>query len=229
MFVRISKIRVGPLFGPPEIKQVKLLADSISQIGLLNPISIDRGYNLVSGLHRLEAVKLLGWREIECTVINISLLQAALAEVDENSIRKKTNSIEFCNLLLHRKAIYELLHPETRSGGDRKSAAWKDMRSTPAKSFVKDTADKLGVSEATVSRRIRIARNLCADAMEIIRLTHVNIPDKWLLKLVKLGEADQIDAANLFAAGEHDRAITFIQDTLNRQSLESNRDKRGRR
>ena len=91
MFVRISKIRVGPLFGPPEIKQVKLLADSISQIGLLNPISIDRGYNLVSGLHRLEAVKLLGWREIECTVINISLLQAALAEVDENSIRKKTN------------------------------------------------------------------------------------------------------------------------------------------
>ena len=44
------------------------LADSIREIGLLNPLTIDRDNFLIAGLHRLEAVKRLGWTEVDCTV-----------------------------------------------------------------------------------------------------------------------------------------------------------------
>ncbi len=43
---------------------VKELADSIQELGLLNPITIDREYFLIAGLHRLEAAKMLGWIEV---------------------------------------------------------------------------------------------------------------------------------------------------------------------
>ena len=37
-------------------------------------------YTLVAGLHRLEAAKLLGWTEVECTVCGLDRLHAELAE-----------------------------------------------------------------------------------------------------------------------------------------------------
>jgi len=37
---------------------------SISEIGLLNPITVDREHTLIAGLHRLKATKQLGRTEI---------------------------------------------------------------------------------------------------------------------------------------------------------------------
>ena len=43
-------------------------------------------------------------------------MQAELAEIDENFVRKNLSIIDFGNLLLRRKEIYEILHPETKQG-----------------------------------------------------------------------------------------------------------------
>lgn len=43
--------------------KVKELAESIKEIGLLNPIILSKDYILFAGAHRLEACKLLGYPE----------------------------------------------------------------------------------------------------------------------------------------------------------------------
>lgn len=121
MQVNIESIQVNSGRREALPDAVRELADSISAVGLLNPITVDRDYTLIAGLHRLEAAKLLGWAEIECNVSSLEGLQAELAEIDENFVRADLETLEFGKLLLRRKEIYEMLHPQVKNGGDRKS------------------------------------------------------------------------------------------------------------
>lgn len=52
---------------------------------------------MIAGLHRLEAAKMLGWTEIECTVKDLDGLLAQLAEIDENYVRTELDSINSKN------------------------------------------------------------------------------------------------------------------------------------
>lgn len=126
LLVEISQIKVGPRFGPPNSRQIQLLADSISEVGLLNPITIDSEHNLIAGLHRLKAVKQLGWDSIECVVRDVPLIQAAMSEIDDDLLHKRLTGIDLGDFLLRRKELYEMLYPETRHGGDRKSRTWNE-------------------------------------------------------------------------------------------------------
>ena len=181
---------------------VQKLADSISKVGLLNPITVNQEYTLIAGLHRLEAAKRLGWTEIKCTVSNLEGLQAELAEIDENFVRKDLSDDEFRELLLRRKEIYESLHPETRHGGDRKSKKIKSAKCAldPAPSFIEDTAEKLSVHPATIRREIQTAKNLTPEAKEIIKGSKVSKTDA--LKLSRLAPDQQKKAAAKLVAGE---------------------------
>jgi ParB family chromosome partitioning protein len=66
---------------------VEELAESIKANGLLQPIMVKptgNGYELVFGLHRLEACRRLGWRKIPAFVKNISGEEAFLTGLIEN-------------------------------------------------------------------------------------------------------------------------------------------------
>ena len=195
MLVQISEIKINSGRREALPGDVKELADSIAEVGLINPIMVDQSYTLIAGLHRLEAMKLLGRSEIECNVSNLDGLQAALAEIDENFVRKDLSDDEFRELLLRRKEIYESLHPETKHGGDRKSEKIKSAKCTfdSAKSFVDDTAEKLGVDPSTVRREIQTAKNLTPEAKEIIKGAKVTKSDA--LKLSRLPPEQQAEAA----------------------------------
>lgn len=84
MQVPIGKIQIKEGRRSLDAGHVKELADSIRELGLLNPLTIDRDYVLIAGLHRLEAVKALGWEDVECTVSSLEGLAAELAEIDES-------------------------------------------------------------------------------------------------------------------------------------------------
>lgn len=204
MQVPVNRIQVNP--GRREIScgHVEELAASMKELGLLNPITIDQGYTLIAGLHRLEAAKLLGWTEVGCTVASLEGLQAELAEIDENFIRRDLSALEHGELLLRRKEIYETLHPETKHGGDRKSEEIKRTKCPldSVKSFVDDTAEKLGVAPRTVRRQIQTAKNLTPEAKQIIRDADVKITKKAAMKLSRLEPGQQREAAGLLAAGE---------------------------
>ena len=209
MQVPIGKIQIKEGRRSLDAGHVKELADSIRELGLLNPLTIDRDYVLIAGLHRLEAVKALGWEDVECTVSSLEGLAEELAEIDENIVRSDISTLEYGEILLRRKEIYETLHPETKEGiaqaismnrtlGNNVS----DKMSVTSKSFVQDTAEKLGVVPRTIERQIQTAKNLTAETKEIIKKSDQKISKEAALKLSRLGPEQQKEAAALLAAKE---------------------------
>lgn len=216
MQINIDTIRVNSGRREALPDAVRELADSISAVGLLNPITVDRDYILIAGLHRLEAAKLLGWEEIECNVSSLEGLQAELAEIDENFVRADLETVEFGKLLLRRKEIYEMLHPETKCGVSQANAMNRaqgnnvsERGASTLKSFARDTADKLGISPRSVEEKIQIARDITPAAQEIIQGTERKIKKKDLLKLSRMEPEQQEHAAAQLAAGEIKSADEF--------------------
>ncbi len=200
LLIPISEITVNPGRREALPGDVKELAASILEVGLISPIMVDQSHTLIAGLHRLEAMKLLGRTEIECTVSDLDGLQVELAEIDENFVRKDLSDDEFRELLLRRKEIYENLHPETKAGiaqavGMNRAVGNNvaDKMSATSKSFVDDTADKLGVDPRTVRRELQTAKNLTPEAKEIIKGAKVTKSDA--LKLSRLPPEQQAEAA----------------------------------
>lgn len=204
MQISINTIQVRDGRRELDLSHVRELAGSIRELGLLNPVTIDQENVLIAGLHRLEAAKILGWTEIECTVSSLEGLQAELAEIDENIVRSDLSVLEYGEMLLRRKEIYEQIHPEVKHGGDRKSKEIKakKLRLDSAKSFVQDTAQKLNVVPRTVELQIQTAKNLTPEAKEIIRESNTKITKKAALQLSRLEPEQQKEIAARLAAGE---------------------------
>lgn len=219
MQIAVEKIHVKEGRRGLDGVHVKELAESIQELGMLNPLTIDREYNLIAGLHRLEAVKQLGLKEVECTVSSLEGLQAELAEIDENIVRSGLSAIEYGEILLRRKEIYETLHPETKHGGDRRSEEIKRTKCPldPVRSFVDDTAEKLKVDPRTVRRQIQTAKNLDPEAKEIIRSTDTQITKKGAMKLSRLEPGQQKEAAALLASKEINSIDEYTEMTEKKQ------------
>ena len=201
MMIKISEIKVSPDRREADPESVQSLAKSIAVLGLLNPITIDQNHELVAGLHRLEAVKSLGWQEIRCNVCDFDGLRKELAEIDENLIRRTLDYMEECTQLARRKVIYETLHPETRQGQRNGQTSKTAQRAVlEMKSFSEDAAEKLGLHERTVRKKVQIGRDLTPEAKEIVREN--GIPAVKALKLSRLPAEQQENAAKQLAAGE---------------------------
>ena len=196
MQIKISEIKINPGRRDTQQRNVEELARSIAAVGLMNPVTVTQDNTLIAGLHRLEAVKLLGWTEIECTVSNADGLQAELAEIDENFVRTGLSHRELGDLLLRRKELYEAIHPETRQGQRNGQTAKNDKLTVlAAKPFSEDTADKLGISKRTVERLVQTAANLTPEAKKTIRDAGDKITKGAALKISRLPPDQQAEAA----------------------------------
>ena len=196
MQIKISEIKINPGRRDTQQRNVEELARSIAAVGLMNPITVTQDNTLIAGLHRLEAVKLLGWTEIECVVSEADGLQAELAEIDENFVRAGLSHRELGDLLLRRKELYEAIHPETRQGQrNGQTAKNANFSLLETKSFAQDTADKLGVSKRTVEQLVQTAANLTPEAKKTIRDAGDKITKGAALKISRLPPDQQEEAA----------------------------------
>lgn len=101
--VAISQIKVGGRHRK-DMGDLSGLADSIEKQGLLQPIGITEGNELVFGERRLRACRdILGWTEIPARVVNVTSILDG--EHDENEVRKDFTPSE-------RVAIAEAIHAE---------------------------------------------------------------------------------------------------------------------
>ena len=196
MKVRISSIKINPGRRDTQQRNVEELARSINAVGLMNPITVTQDNTLIAGLHRLEAAKLLGWMEIECTISDADGIQAELAEIDENFVRAGLSHRELGDLLLRRKELYEALHPETQQGKRNGQTVKNDnLTLLKTKPFSEDTAEKLGVSKRTVERLVQTAANLTPEAKKVIRDADDKISRDAALKISRLPPDQQEEAA----------------------------------
>ncbi|WP_062560347.1 ParB N-terminal domain-containing protein [Paracoccus aminovorans] len=158
-------------------KQVAGIAESIKEVGLLNPITVVLGkvifngqkidgYQLVAGLHRLEACKSLGWADIPIAVLDLDEQQRIIAECDENLCGSVLTATERAMFSARRKEAYEALHPETRHGHNTKESG-----QVGHSSFADDQSAKTGQSARAIRRDAERGQQVCKEALDILKGT----------------------------------------------------------
>jgi|WetSurMetagenome_2_1015567.scaffolds.fasta_scaffold1503412_1 ParB family transcriptional regulator, chromosome partitioning protein len=72
-----------------DIGNIDELTRSMSKLGLLQPLVVDRNFNLIAGYRRYLAARKLGWKSIEVLAVDAgSKVDRLEIEMDENIIRK---------------------------------------------------------------------------------------------------------------------------------------------
>jgi N6-adenosine-specific RNA methylase IME4 len=106
--VNIEQIEVGFRYRK-DLGDLRTLAESIAEVGLLHPVVVTPEGRLIAGQRRLEACRSLGWADVPVTIVD--LLQAARGEAHENFIRKDLLPSEIVAL---KRAIEPLERREAR-------------------------------------------------------------------------------------------------------------------
>lgn len=152
--IRENRIRV-------DIGDLSNLMSSMTDVGQLNPLTIDENYYIIEGTRRYYSAKNLGWSKIKCEIrIGLSEYQKLIIEIDENLQRKNFNPAEEAKALALKKREYLKIHPEYRRGGDRKSDKYKKAKRNQnakfALGFAKIQAREIGSSERTIKTKTKI-------------------------------------------------------------------------
>lgn len=171
---------------------VQGIADSISVLGhLINPIRVrvaGDGWEVIAGVHRLEACKSLGLVEIAAEIVDDDDLHAELAMIDENLCRADLSPSDRARQTARRKSIYLILHPETAHGRSRVAVGER------APAFVTRTAALTGKSESAVRIDAERGAKVLDEVHELIRGTSLDT-GTYLDKLKKMPGSEQFKAA----------------------------------
>src|ERR1700681_3964517 len=106
--MNIEQIQIGFRYRQ-DPGDLKTLAQSIAEVGLLHPVVVTHEGRLIAGQRRLEACRELGWADISVTVVD--LYRAARGEAHENFVRKDLLPSEIVAL---KRAIEPLERREAR-------------------------------------------------------------------------------------------------------------------
>jgi ParB family transcriptional regulator, chromosome partitioning protein len=194
----------------------QLLAENIQETGKLRqPVEVrvlqGGKYRLIAGGHRLRAVELLGWSEIEAFVFETDNDdEAKLAEIDENLVRHDLNPLDRAVFLAERKAVYERLHPETKHGAQGGRSGQRNENDTM--SFSKDTAERCGIPDRTIQRAVKIFKGLPPDIRARIAGTWIAKKQSELLALVKVAPSLRGDVIDLLL--EDASPLTSVKGAL---------------
>jgi ParB/Sulfiredoxin domain len=140
--MKISDIKIGKRFRQ-DLGDIQKLAQSIKEIGLLHPVVVNENKELIAGRRRIAAYEILGYEDIDVTVVNLNDIQKA--EISENTIRKNFTFEE-------RAIIREEYKPQLE-----KEAKTRQGRSSPKLGEVSDIlASYFGISHGTNDKEERI-------------------------------------------------------------------------
>lgn len=192
--IDIDKVSVGLNRRPLKDQKVADLMRSIETTGLLNPITLDQNYLLIAGLHRLTACRLLGFTQIECSVVTCDSDQARLAEIDENLIRNELEALERSELWLERDHILDRMGLRAKAG-DNQFTCKKggEINSPPPKTTI-ELAQEIGYTERTFQQGKQIARDIAPDVKAAIRGTSAAKSPQTLLKVARAGSEERKQA-----------------------------------
>ena len=153
-----------------DITSVSELAESIKEVGLLQPVLVRNmrtgTYELISGERRLRAAEIAGFEEIPAIVMNVSDNLSAILTLAENIQRKDINFFE------EAAACYHLIFDHNISK--------------------EKLAKCIGVRESTVSKMLALSR-LSSTVKNIIIENHLT--EEHALSLLKIPDENaRLDA-----------------------------------
>jgi ParB-like chromosome segregation protein Spo0J len=180
MTVKIQKVSIADIIVPrrhrPIVHEnVRSLADSMSKIGLKTPPTVVRtkkGLVLVTGRHRLEAAKLLGWKHLRCVLMKGDKADRSLWRIAENFHRADLTKLERAELL---KEWEQLIQEKegVKAGGNQ-----------PNDKGISKAAKALGISREKVRRSRRIEA-ISPEARRLAEAAGLDDNQQALLKIAK--------------------------------------------
>ncbi len=194
--IPIASIKVKNRLRPLNAEKVAELAESIAQVGLLQPIGVRPDGTLVYGYHRLEACKRLGWTEIPAVVVDGDDLHAKLAEISENLVRNELTLLERAEHLAQMRAVYEQLYPNARGVGR------PAKNSATVAPFSEWAAGQTGLAQRTVQHYVQLAESIAPEVRDAIRRTPIASDGAELKSLASLEPSQQRAVAELIASRE---------------------------
>lgn len=150
----LTFIRTATLARPVNPDRVAVLAASMAERGLLQPIGVravpgvDNAFELTWGAHRLNAAQSLGWTEIDVTIASSQdETGAALDRMSENLIRGELTALERAEHLTALKAALTAMHPKPKGGRPKKTSD-----NVSIVSVADDIARRTGFDQKAVER-----------------------------------------------------------------------------
>ncbi len=141
--MQIDDIQIGFRYRK-DLGDLRALANSIADVGLLHPVVVTPEGRLIAGQRRLEACRQLGWGDIPVTVVD--LLQAARGEAHENFIRKDLLPSEIV-------ALKRAIEPLERRDARERQGNRTDLGQMEGQGEARDkVARYLGVGRTTIDR-----------------------------------------------------------------------------
>ena len=153
-------------------KAIESLSGSMKAIGLLTPIMVrldetERGDgeprpSLVAGTRRLEAAKALGWTEIDCMIVQESILEAEMRAIAENLHRRVLTKNQRDE---HIRRYANLLEERERQTGQNVSieSARADGKGHRRKGLAAVIATETGLSKKTIDRALKPADDISSN------------------------------------------------------------------
>jgi N6-adenosine-specific RNA methylase IME4 len=203
--MRVDEIHVGR-HHRKDLGNLDALADSIRELGLLQPLTVTPDRRLVAGERRMAAVRLLGWADVPVHVVRglDDALQLLRAERDENTCRKDFAPSEAVAL------GQELEELERRAARERQAAAGpaggkgrKPSGSGKLPEAVKgDTRDKVGAALGMSGRTYEKAKAVVEAAQED--------PDGYGDLAEEMDQTGKVDAAHQKLKGRRQRKANAV-------------------
>jgi len=208
--VKVSDIKVRIRLRATNEDNIQDIAESIKQIGLINPICVDSDYNLIAGFHRLQAHKVLGLLEIPAVISTQRELKTRLQEIDENLKRAELTAIEKSAHIEERENILKQLDQMAVKGDNRFSAA--------SKSTQRHRASEIGMSRRNYQYHKEL-ENLHPEVRDLLNDTAQASRLMDLVLLSRESDEIQLSVAKLIITGKVQsikRALVMEKTKVNR-------------
>lgn len=180
------------------------LSASISQYGLLNPLSVrlrSGRYELIAGERRLRAAKLAGLYEVPCIILDVNMEESSLLALVENLQRRNLDFIEEAEGISHLMNVFSMSQEEcARRLGKSQSAVANKLRLLRLPEDVLDTLRAHGLTERHGRALLRLPdADSQRAALEVILEDRMNVAatEDYIARLLNPEEDIPDDASSL--------------------------------
>ena len=192
--VPVRDIKIRFRLRDPSDEKVVEIAESISQIGLLNPITLDTKHHLIAGYHRLLAFKSLKRDTIPAVIKDVDDEYGELCEIDENLKRAELSLGNQSRHLARREELMANLGLTYQQGDNR-------FTKQEEKVSVGDLAESIGMNKRGYQKRKQLM-NINQELMDILISAGKDKPLDDLVKLSAEPEEMQWKIGDLITTGK---------------------------
>ena len=148
--------------------EILSLAEDIKTNGLMQPIGINKEFQIIWGRRRLFAIKeVLGMRDVATVKVDVSGDEKEIKTLAENLFRKELDFWERGESVRRYHELMARKHPELydKDGKPVKGRTKKDN----ALGVVPSMAEQAGISASTLYRDLQIANNIVPEAKDSLK------------------------------------------------------------